>query len=160
VQNITRIGADDYKPSDNDVLRARLRTSGIVEKKYKVNESTLTCVRVPAQGSATKADAAARPRRFIDVGGQRNERRKWVHCFENVTCVIFVAAISEYDQSGSCWRFAGLFDSAHPRAALFEDEKMNRLEEALSVFDSVVNNQVFAKTDMCATLAASALVAS
>ncbi len=44
--------------------------------------------------------------------------------------------------------------SASARAALFEDEKMNRLEEALSVFDSVVNNQVFAKTDMCATLAA------
>lgn len=25
-------------------------------------------------------------------------RKKWIHCFENVTSVIFVAAISEYDQ--------------------------------------------------------------
>jgi hypothetical protein len=35
---------------------------------------------------------------MVDVGGQRNERRKWIHAFEGVTAVIFVAAISEYDQ--------------------------------------------------------------
>jgi hypothetical protein len=36
--------------------------------------------------------------RIYDVGGQRAERRKWIHCFDDVTAVIFVAAISEYDQ--------------------------------------------------------------
>lgn len=36
--------------------------------------------------------------RLIDVGGQRSERRKWIHCFENVTTNIFLVAISEYDQ--------------------------------------------------------------
>lgn len=35
---------------------------------------------------------------MVDVGGQRSERRKWIHCFENVTSIIFLAAISEYDQ--------------------------------------------------------------
>ena len=35
---------------------------------------------------------------MIDVGGQRNERRKWIHCFENVTSIIFLVGISEYDQ--------------------------------------------------------------
>lgn len=35
--------------------------------------------------------------RLFDVGGQRNERRKWIHLFEGVTAVIFCAAISEYD---------------------------------------------------------------
>ena len=34
----------------------------------------------------------------FDVGGQRSERRKWIHCFDNVNAIIFVAAISEYDQ--------------------------------------------------------------
>ncbi|KAI5384989.1 hypothetical protein KIW84_071836 [Lathyrus oleraceus] len=34
--------------------------------------------------------------RLFDVGGQRNERRKWIHLFEGVTAVIFCAAISEY----------------------------------------------------------------
>lgn len=37
--------------------------------------------------------------RMVDVGGQRSERRKWIHCFENVTSVMFLVALSEYDQS-------------------------------------------------------------
>lgn len=48
------------------------------------------------------------PRRLYDVGGQRNERRKWIHCFDEVTAVIFVVALSEYDQG------------------LFEDQSVNR----------------------------------
>lgn len=47
---------------------------------------------------------------MYDVGGQRNERKKWIHCFDNVTAVIFVAALSEYDQS------------------LFEDASTNRCD--------------------------------
>ena len=52
-----------------------------------------------------------------DMGGQRNERRKWIHAFDNVNCVVFVAALSEYDQ------------------VLFEDETQNRMEEALQLFE-------------------------
>jgi hypothetical protein len=36
--------------------------------------------------------------RIVDVGGQRGEIRKWIHCFENVTSVIFLASLCEYDQ--------------------------------------------------------------
>lgn len=32
------------------------------------------------------------------MGGQRSERRKWIHCFENVTSIMFLVALSEYDQ--------------------------------------------------------------
>lgn len=46
---------------------------------------------------------------MYDVGGQRNERKKWINCFEGVTAVIFVAALSEYDQ------------------CLFEDSTVNRM---------------------------------
>jgi hypothetical protein len=35
--------------------------------------------------------------RMVDVGGQRNERKKWIHCFQDVTAIIFVVAMSEYD---------------------------------------------------------------
>lgn len=58
---------------------------------------------------------------FLDlqVGGQRNERKKWIHCFENVTAVLFVAALSEYNQ------------------VLYEDETQNRLVESLTLFDSI-----------------------
>jgi hypothetical protein len=38
--------------------------------------------------------------RMFDVGGQRTERRKWIHYFDDTTAVMFVAAISAYDQVG------------------------------------------------------------
>lgn len=66
-----------YIPNEQDVLRSRVRTTGIVENEFLVDGNVF---------------------RMFDVGGQRNERKKWIHCFEKVTAVIFVAAISEYDQ--------------------------------------------------------------
>ena len=67
---------------------------------------------------------------MFDVGGQRNERKKWIHCFEGVTAVIFVAAISEYDQ------------------VLFEDKSQNRMIEAIALFREVCNLKWFRKTAM------------
>ena len=53
----------------------------------------------------------------IDVGGQRNERKKWIHCFEDVTAIVFIAALSAYD------------------SVLFEDSSTNRMYEALDLFE-------------------------
>jgi len=64
------------------------------------------------------------------LGGQRNERRKWIHCFEGVTAVMFVAAISEYDQM------------------LYEDEKENRVHEAIEVFKNISNSKFFKDSSM------------
>jgi GTPase SAR1 family protein len=105
--NVKRIGKPDYVPTADDILRARLRTSGIVERMFKF------------MGVDFK---------FLDVGGHRIERRKWIHCFEGVTAMIFVVAISEYDQ------------------VLYEDEKKNRLVEALEVFENICNQKYFMKT--------------
>ena len=33
---------------------------------------------------------------MVDVGGQRAERRKWIHCFEEVTAIIYCVALNEY----------------------------------------------------------------
>jgi hypothetical protein len=63
--------------------------------------------------------------RLYDVGGQRNERRKWIHLFEGVNAVIFCAAISEYDQM------------------LFEDETKNRMMETKELFDWVLKQRCF-----------------
>lgn len=67
---------------------------------------------------------------MFDVGGQRSERKKWIHCFENVTTILFLVAISEYDQ------------------LLFEDETVNRMQEALTLFDSICNSRWFLKTSI------------
>lgn len=50
------------------------------------------------QGLPARVQAStAPPPRMFDVGGQRSERKKWIHCFEGVTCIIFIAALSAYD---------------------------------------------------------------
>jgi guanine nucleotide-binding protein subunit alpha len=64
-------------PDDQDMLRLRIRTRGISETMFVIGQLNY---------------------RLLDVGGQRNERKKWIHCFENVTAIVFLAAISEYDQ--------------------------------------------------------------
>jgi hypothetical protein len=35
---------------------------------------------------------------LVDVGGQRSERRKWIHCFQDVTSIVFLVNLSGYDQ--------------------------------------------------------------
>jgi guanine nucleotide-binding protein G(i) subunit alpha len=75
--SITTIGAPKYLPSEQDVLRSRVKTTGITETTFQVGDLTY---------------------RMYDVGGQRSERKKWIHCFENVTSIVFLVACSEYDQ--------------------------------------------------------------
>lgn len=66
-----------YTPSDQDIIRCRAKTTGIVETIFHLGPLTY---------------------RMFDVGGQRSERKKWIHCFDNVTSILFVVAISGYDQ--------------------------------------------------------------
>lgn len=107
--NIDEIMKADYVPSEQDLLRSRVPTTGIVENLFDVEKNQF---------------------QMFDVGGQRSERKKWIHCFENVTAVLFVAALSEYDQ------------------VLFEDENTNRMEEALELFEEILNSEWFEKTSM------------
>jgi len=102
---IERISLEDYLPTEKDVLRARIRSTGIEEAEFTFEKLAFS---------------------LIDVGGQRSERRKWIHCFDNVTAVLFCAAISEYDQM------------------LREDGAQNRLNEALVLFQEISNSHLFA----------------
>jgi len=61
----------------------------------------------------------------VDVAGQRSERRKWLHCFDNVTAIIYLTAIDEYD------------------SFLEEDDNISRLNESLSLWSEVTGSQYF-----------------
>lgn len=113
MDNLGRLSEVDYVPTKEDVLYARVRTTGVVEIQFSpVGESRKS-------GEVYK---------LYDVGGQRNERKKWIHLFEGVTAVIFCAAISEYNQT------------------LFEDETKNRMMETKELFDWVLKQACFEKT--------------
>lgn len=99
------ITEEGYVPSYADVLRCRVRTTGIVENRFEISNHKFL---------------------LVDVGGQRNERKKWIHCFEGVTAVIFVASLSEFDQF------------------LFEDNKTSRVVESLNLFAEVLGMKWFA----------------
>jgi guanine nucleotide-binding protein G(i) subunit alpha len=72
-----RIASSSYLPSMEDVLRARAKTTAITETRFPMGQLSI---------------------HMVDVGGQRSERKKWIHNFESVTSIIFCTALSEYDQ--------------------------------------------------------------
>lgn len=98
-----------YLPDKDDMLYCRFRTSGIVTEQYIIDGVTFE---------------------IYDVGGQRNERRKWIHCFENVTGIIFIAGLSEFNQ------------------VLYEENSVNRMAEALDLFEEICNNIFFSKSSI------------
>ncbi|TQV98904.1 guanine nucleotide-binding protein alpha-3 subunit [Cordyceps javanica] len=108
-QEAMRIVAPGYLPKEMDVLRARTKTTGIYETRFQMGALSI---------------------HMFDVGGQRSERKKWIHCFENVTSIIFCVALSEYDQ------------------VLLEESSQNRMMESLLLFDSVVNSRWFMRTSI------------
>lgn len=107
LDDLDRLGRKDYMPTEQDILRTRVKTTGIVEVHFSFKNLNF---------------------KLFDVGGQRSERKKWIHCFEDVTAIIFCVAMSEYDQ------------------VLHEDETTNRMQESLKLFDSICNNKWFLET--------------
>ncbi|KAK3103179.1 hypothetical protein FSP39_017069 [Pinctada imbricata] len=106
---LDRISQPNYIPTEQDVLRTRVKTTGIVETHFTFKDLHF---------------------KMFDVGGQRSERKKWIHCFEGVTAIIFIVAMSEYDLT------------------LVEDQEMNRMTESMKLFDSICNNKWFTDTSI------------
>ncbi|XP_036169715.1 guanine nucleotide-binding protein subunit alpha-11 [Myotis myotis] len=97
--DVDRIATSGYLPTQQDVLRVRVPTTGIIEYPFDLENIIF---------------------RMVDVGGQRSERRKWIHCFENVTSIMFLVALSEYDQ------------------VLVESDNENRMEESKALFRTII----------------------
>ena len=107
IDNVERNFAPNYIPNEQDILRSRCATLGIVETSFWLDNANF---------------------KFFDVGGQRGERKKWVHCFDEVTSIMYVASLSEFNQT------------------LYEDPTRNRLLESLQLFQNIINLPWFVTT--------------
>jgi len=94
----------------------------IAKKDYIPSKDDVLHVRIQTTGIVEeRLTMENRPFLLVDVGGQRSERRKWINCFTDVVGLIFVASLTAYNQ------------------VLWENEKVNRLEESLHLFKKVLN---------------------
>nr|GAT55386.1 predicted protein [Mycena chlorophos] len=84
LDEIKVVTAPGYVPTDEHVLRARLKTLGVSEHRMRLSEPN---------GGFT------REFRIFDVGGQRSMRARWVPYFDDMDTIIFLAPISAFDQA-------------------------------------------------------------
>uniref|UniRef100_A0A0N4ZP71 Guanine nucleotide-binding protein alpha-2 subunit n=1 Tax=Parastrongyloides trichosuri TaxID=131310 RepID=A0A0N4ZP71_PARTI len=107
--NINRILAPGYIPTAQDIVQVRAATTGVHEIRFDFKNFTI---------------------RLIDVGGQKTERRKWIHSFEGVTAILFVVSLAGFDQT------------------LEEDDQINRLEDSVELFYSIWSNEFLLKSNI------------
>ncbi|KAH7330709.1 heterotrimeric G protein alpha subunit 4 [Rhizoctonia solani] len=108
-RDLPRVFERDYIPTTQDIIRCRAQTTGITETVFKLRGQAL---------------------HLIDVGGQRSERRKWIHCFQDVTTILFLVSLNGYDQ------------------CLFEDSNANRMQDAMAIWTSICDSEYFRSTNI------------
>lgn len=130
-ESAIRIAASNYVPSKEDVLRARAKTTAIMETRFSMGQLSI---------------------HMVDVGGQRSERKKWIHNFESVTSIIFCTALSEYDQVllEEKNQVCNKDHPCHvlPRTRSPSMNEQNRMAESLVLFESVINSRWFLRTSI------------
>ncbi|CAK5264430.1 unnamed protein product [Mycena citricolor] len=114
LDEIPRITAKMYIPTDADVLKARLKTMGVVEHTFLISAGS-------NRGVEWK---------IYDVGGARNQRQAWAPYFDDMNCLLFMVAASAFDQ------------------VLAEDPRVNRLEDSIQLWQSVVSNKLLAQVNI------------
>lgn len=99
----------NYLPSNDDIMLCRIITTSLHEQQFEMKGDII---------------------HLIDVGGQRSQRRKWMHCFEYVVAVIFIASLSCYDE------------------ILDEEKCVNSMEDQLDLFGTICNNLILRDSAM------------
>ncbi|KAL1743993.1 guanine nucleotide binding protein, alpha subunit [Schizophyllum fasciatum] len=83
LNDLERVTSLRYVPTDEDVLKARLKTVGVSEYKFEMEVSAKD---TPSEW------------RIVDVGGSRSQVATWAPFFDDVEAIIFLAPISAFDQ--------------------------------------------------------------
>ncbi|TEB29259.1 heterotrimeric G-protein alpha subunit, GPA2-like protein [Coprinellus micaceus] len=107
--SLDRLFDPEYQPTEQDIIRCRARTIGITETTFHLRDHEML---------------------MVDVGGQKSERRKWIHCFQDVTSILFLVSLSGYDQ------------------CLVEDKDANQMQDAMTIWDSICHSQWFKQTSI------------
>ncbi|TFY53235.1 hypothetical protein EVG20_g10208 [Dentipellis fragilis] len=143
LDSLDRVAQLRYIPTDDDILRARIKTLGVTEYRFMLNQKNSmvsrdwvvfdvgghrSLVRIPTGASETAVltDAFLHSRRTCDV----IQRAAWVPYFDDMNAIIFLAPISCFDQ------------------VLEEDERVNRLEDSVLLWNTIVANPLLARTTM------------
>ncbi|KAF8992041.1 guanine nucleotide binding protein, alpha subunit [Cyathus striatus] len=106
---LNRLFHPTYQPTEQDIIQCRARTIGITETTFQLRDHEML---------------------MVDVGGQKSERRKWIHCFQDVTSILFLVSLSGYDQ------------------CLVEDKDANQMQDAMTIWDSICHSQWFKQTSI------------
>ncbi|OJT08510.1 Guanine nucleotide-binding protein alpha-2 subunit [Trametes pubescens] len=107
--DLDRLFERTYEPNEQDIVHARARTIGITETVFTLRDHEML---------------------MVDVGGQKSERRKWIHCFQDVTSILFLVSLSGFDQ------------------CLVEDKDANQMQDAMTIWDSICHSQWFKQTSI------------
>ncbi|KAJ6572753.1 guanine nucleotide binding protein, alpha subunit [Mycena vulgaris] len=84
LDSLAAVTAPHYVPTDDDILRARLKTLGVSEHRIRLSDP---------QGGITRFF------HIYDVGGAKSLPAKWVPYFDDTDSIIFLAPISAFDQA-------------------------------------------------------------
>ncbi|KAH7881885.1 guanine nucleotide binding protein, alpha subunit [Phlebopus sp. FC_14] len=114
-----RLASRNYEPTDDDIVRARLRTLDIQEHELNVEE-----------GMVVHLDGKPRVWKIYDVGGSRTQRQAWLPYFDQVNAVIFLAPISCFDER------------------LQEDPRVNRLEDSFILWKAICSSKLLSRTTL------------
>ncbi|KAL9656801.1 hypothetical protein ABK040_004337 [Willaertia magna] len=115
-ENIRRLCCQGYTPTVEDLIHTRIKTLGINDVTFSLAENN------------NINNTNGRTLRLVDVGGQRNERKKWLHLFSEVNAIVFMISLSEFDLT------------------CYEATDTKRLEESRTVLESIANNSLFQDT--------------
>ncbi|QRW15204.1 G-protein alpha subunit [Ceratobasidium sp. AG-Ba] len=127
MDDLARITARGYMPTEDDILRARIKTVGVQEHRLKFERGPDSGLEWRICGFLVGWLAWKLTLAIVDVGGARNQRLRWAAYFQDVNAIIFLAPISPFDQT------------------LAEDHRMNRVKDSLLLWQEICRNKVLEK---------------